>query len=219
MRGWIFLTLGAAAAALVMSCGEDEVTTPTASVGYWTVIEPPYEGAWTHCDVQEDGTVWATVLLADSKRAAVVRYKDGAWGIKKFEPVVTEALNDILMFDGGRGWACGNGGALLQRRGGQWFLTRLYNDLEYLHLGGVDASHVWVNAISRPYGVPAIFYYDGSQWREAEKPRGYTSFGPFYMTAGDAGFMVARGEAGDEVFKLRGTRWEPALTFNENLHL
>lgn len=219
MRGWIFLTLGAAAAALVMSCGEDEVTTPTASVGSWTVIEPPYEGAWTHCDVQEDGTVWATVLLADSKRAAVVRYKDNAWTIKEFEPAVTEALNDILMFEDGRGLACGNGGALLDYRGGQWFLTRLYKDLEYLHLGGVDTSHVWVNAISRPYGVPAIFYYDGSQWREAEKPRGYTSFGPFYMTAAEAGFMVARGEAGDEVFKLRGTRWEPALTFNENLHL
>jgi len=219
MRGWAVLTLGAAAAALVISCGEDEVTTPTTSVGSWTVLEPPYEGAWTHCDVREDGTVWATVLLTDSKRAAVARYNNGAWAVKEFEPVVTEALNDILMFDGKRGWACGNGGALLDYQGGEWYLTRLYNDLEYLHLGGVDPSHVWVNAISRPYGVPAIFYYDGSRWREAEKPQGYKSFGPFHMTGADTGFMVVRGAAGDEVFELHGKRWEPALAFNENLHL
>ncbi len=219
MRVWILLTLGAAAAAFILSCGEDAVTNPIPSVGSWTVVEPPYAGAWTHCDVRQDGTVWVTVLLDGSKRAAVARYKDGTWVIKEFEPVVTEALNDILMFEGERGLACGNGGALLDYRGGEWFLTNLHNNLEYLHLGGVDSSHVWVNAISRPYGVPAIFYYDGSQWREAEKPQGYTSFGPFHMTAPDDGFMVARGPAGDEVFKLHGKRWEPALGFNENLHL
>ncbi len=218
MRSWIYVMMGTAAAAFLISCGED-VTAPVPATASWTVFTPPYDGAWTNCDLQTDGTLWATLLLTDSKHAAVARFKDNTWTIKEFEPVVTEALNDILMFDGDRGLACGNAGALLDYRGGEWFLTRLYTDLEYLHLGGVDPSHVWVNAISRPYGVPAIFYYDGTQWREAEKPNGYTSFGPFYMTAADAGFMIARGEAGDEVFKLRGQRWEQAITFNEKLHL
>lgn len=219
MRGWLNILMAAAAAASLISCGEDAGTTPAASVGSWTVYAPPYEGAWTHCDVQSDGTVWATVLLGDSNRAAVARCKDNVWAKEEFEPSITEALNDIVMFDDGRGWAVGNGGAILEYLDGEWYLTRLYTDLEYLHLGGVDASHVWVNAISRPYGVPAIFFYDGTRWREGYKPEGYRSFGPFYMTGPETGFMVARRETGDEVFELRGPRWEPAITFNENLHL
>jgi hypothetical protein len=219
MRGWTIVALGAAAAALILSCGDDAVTDPTGQVGSWMLAEPPYAGAWTHCDVMDDGTVWVTLLLDGSKRAAVARYEDGSWTIKEFEPTVTEALNDILMFNGKRGLACGNGGALLDYRDGEWYVTRISTNLEYLHLGGVDPSHVWVNAISRPYGVPAIFYYDGTQWREAERPLDYTSFGAFHMTGPDEGFMVARGPAGDEVFKLNGKRWSPALSFNENLHL
>lgn len=218
MRSWMYLTAGIAAGAILISCGE-EVTAPAPATASWTVFPPPYDGAWTNCDLQSDGTLWATLLLTDNKHAAIARFKDNTWAIKEFEPTATEALNDILMFDGDRGFACGNGGALFDYRGGEWSVIHLYPDLEYLHLGGVDPSHVWVNAISRPYGVPAIFCYDGSQWQEAEKPQGFTSFGPFYMTAADAGFMVARGEAGDEVLTLRGKRWEPAITFNEKLHL
>lgn len=210
--------LGAAVAASFISCGEDTTTAPTPALGSWTVYAPPYEGAWTHCDVQNDGTLWATVLLADSSRAAIVRHKDDRWAKDEFEPAITEALNDILMFDDGRGWACGNGGALLERRNGKWHLTRLYNDLEYIHLAGVDPSHVWVTAISRPYGVPAIFFYDGTDWREAAKPGDYTSYGPIYMTGPESGFMVARRYLGDEVLRLRGSSWQPALVFDDRLH-
>jgi hypothetical protein len=214
----IITVAAAAVAALAISCGEDGTTAPTATLGSWEVIRPPYDGAWTHCDVQNDGTVWATVLLEVSKKAALAHYKDGVWTVEEFEPAVTEALNDVLMFDDGYGWACGNAGAILEYRAGRWFLNRPYNDLEYFHLAGYDSRHVWVNAISRPYGVPAIFFYDGSAWNETPKPPGYTSFGPIYMSAPNAGYMVGRTRQGDKVLALAGTSWEPAFTFNEPLH-
>jgi hypothetical protein len=218
MRAGIIPVMASALALLSTSCGEDASAPATAPLGSWEVRRPPYDGAWTHCDVQSDGTLWATVLLEDSKKAAVVRYENGGWEITEFEAAVTEALNDILMFDDGRGWACGNAGAILEYGAGRWSLTRLYNDLEYFHLAGYDSRHVWVNAISRPYGVPAIFFNDGTAWREAPKPDGFTSFGPIYMTAPDAGFMVGRTQRGDKILSLDGSSWREALTFNEPLH-
>lgn len=218
MRAGIMLVVAAALGALVTSCGEDAPAAPTVTLGSWEVIRPPYDGAWTHCDVQSDGTIWATVLRDGSKRAAIARFNNGAWTIEEFEADVTEALNDILMFDDGYGWACGNAGAILEYRAGRWFLNRPYNDLEYFHLAGYDSRHVWVNAISRPYGVPAIFFYDGIAWNEVPKPQGHTSFGPIYMTAPNAGFMVGRTSQGDKVLSLDGMSWRPAFTFNEPLH-
>jgi hypothetical protein len=219
MRAGIIITVTAALGALVISCGEDAPTTPTATLGSWEVIRPPYDGAWTHCDGQSDGTIWVTVLRDGSKRAAIARYRSGAWTIEEFQADVTEALNDILMFDDGYGWACGNAGAILEYRGGRWFLNRPYRDLEYFHLAGYDSRHVWVNAISRPYGVPAIFFYDGTLWNEVPKPWGYTSFGPIYMTGSNEGYMVGRTERGDKVLRLEGMSWQPAFTFDEPLHL
>jgi hypothetical protein len=219
MRAGIFTVVAAALAVLAVSCGEDAPTTPAAPVGSWEVIRPPYAGAWTHCDGQSDGTIWATVLRDVSKRAAIARFQDGTWTIEEFEPSVTEALNDILMFDDGYGWACGNAGAILEYRAGRWFLSRPYRDLEYLHLAGYDSRHVWINAISRPYGVPAIFFYDGIDWAEVPKPRNYTSFGPIYMTGPNVGYMVGRAQGGDKVLRLEGMSWQPAFTFDEPLHI
>ena len=218
MRVGITIAVVAALGALVISCGEDAPTAPTVTLGSWEVIRPPYDGAWTHCDTQRDGTIWATVLRDGSKKAAIARYRNGSWTIEDFEAEVTEALNDILMFDDGYGWACGNAGAILEYRAGRWFLNRPYRDLEYWHLGGYDSRHVWVNAISRPYGLPAIFFYDGIEWNEVPKPAGHTSFGPIYMTGPNAGYMVGRTEHGDKILRLEGMSWRPTVTFDEPLH-
>ncbi|UCH77645.1 MAG: hypothetical protein JSU81_07890 [Candidatus Coatesbacteria bacterium] len=215
-----YLVWVTAAAALLLACA-DEGTTPTpntTSIGTWEVHTPPYAGAWTHCDLQSDGTLWATIIRDGSKRAAIVRHGEGGWSIQEFEAETTEALNDIRMFDDDRGWAVGNAGALLEYRGGRWFLERPLYNVEYFHLGGVDSHNVWVNGISRPYNGPALLHNDGSGWHEAVQPPGYSSYGPLYMSGPLDGYMIGRTRFGDEILRLGNAGWEAAITFSEPLH-
>ena len=81
MRVGIIIAVTAALGLLAISCSEDAPTAPTVTLGSWEVIRPPYDGAWTHCDAQGEGTVWATVLRDGSKKAAIARYSNGAWSI------------------------------------------------------------------------------------------------------------------------------------------
>ncbi len=214
---WGKIIVGAGAlAALTLSCGEEEG--PTA-VGSWQVYAPPYAGAWTNCDVTGDGTFWATVQLDGSAKAAIVRRRNGNWAKWEFAPDETEALNDLVMFDDGRGWACGRDGALLQYDGASWQLTRLYDDLEYFNLGGTDAGHVWVNGISRPYGTPAIFFYDGAGWQEHTKPARYDNFGPIYPLTTRSCYMVGHTRDGDDVLYFDASSWRLEMSFDEALYI
>ncbi len=204
-------------AVLTTYCGEDEPTTP--QLGAWTFYAPPYEGAWSHCAVQRDGTFWGTVQLDGSGRAAIVRFDGTSWSKREFEPSVTEALNAVLIFDDGSGWACGNNGALLERRDGEWKLHRPYNDIDYYYLGAANPNLVWTIGQAAVYPrsyEPVILYYEGDRWREAAKPSGYTSFGPVVLTS-SKGYLVGRRSQGDEILRLAGTTWGQPVTFERSL--
>ena len=123
---------------VVAACSNGEFTAPTATVGRWEVFTPPYAGAWTHCDVTEDGTLWATMILDGSKRAAIVKFDGRRWYKVEFEPSETEALNDIRVFEDGWGWACGNNGAIVEYTGGRWYPRRIRPNFEFFHLGAYD---------------------------------------------------------------------------------
>ncbi len=205
-------------AVLTVSCGEDEPTTP--QLGAWNFYAPPYEGTWNHCAVQRDGTFWATVQLDGSGRAAIVRYDGASWSKQEFEPSTTEALNAILMFDDGSGWACGNRGALLERRDGEWKLHRLYNDIDFYYLAASTPSSVWavgqLAVFPRSY-EPVILQYDGERWRETQKFLAYKSLGPAVVTA-DEGYLVGRLEEGDVILRLSSRMlWGNSVTFERPL--
>jgi hypothetical protein len=212
--------LGALAlGALAISCSEEGPTAP--EIGAWTFYGSPYEGALTHCAVQRDGTFWATIQLDGSRRAAIISFDGAEWSKREFEPSVTEALEGLLMFDDGSGWACGNNGALLERREGEWNLHRPYNNFHYYYLGAAGPARVWAvgQAPVYPRGyTPVILYYEAGRWREADKPSGYTSFGPIVVTSG-GGYLVGRSDAGDKVLRLSGTTWGSPLAFDRPLRI
>jgi hypothetical protein len=206
-------------AVLTTFCGEEE--TPTPQLGAWTFYDPPYDGAWSHCAVQSDGTFWGTVQIDGSGRAAIVRFDGESWSKREFEPSVTETLNAVLVFDDGSGWACGNRGALLERRRGDWELHRPYDDVDYYYLGAAAPGLIWAIGQATVYPrsyEPVILYYEGDGWREATRPSGYTSFGPVVITAG-GGYLVGRGGAGDEVLRLSGKTWGRPVTFERSLRI
>jgi len=217
MRNRIFWGV-ACAAVIMLSCGEDEGPGPT-PLGYWRVYAPPYAAAWTACSLNDDGTLWATLYLNPSHKAAVARCQDGAWKKWEFGGATTEALNDILIFDDGSGWACGRDGALLQFVGGEWRLTRLYDDVEYLDLGGVDADHVWANGLARPSNVPVLVYYDGADWAEGAAPDGFQSYGAFYFTTPTSAYMVGHRESGDAILRLDGFYWRVDRAFDDGFYI
>ncbi|MGD8719082.1 MAG: hypothetical protein PVH29_09715 [Candidatus Zixiibacteriota bacterium] len=203
---------------VLVACANDEFTAPTATVGQWEICTPPYAGAWTHCDVTEDGTLWATMILDGSKRAAIVKFDGRRWYKVEFEPSETEALNDVRVFEDGRGWACGNNGAIVEYDDGRWYPRRIRPNFEFFHLGAYDTWPVWVNGLSRPGNAPAIYFNSGTGWQEIPALTGYTSYGPIYMTGDFSGYMIGRTENGDEILTLQGITWGPAISFNEPLH-
>lgn len=205
-------------AVLTAHCGEEK--SPTPQLGAWTFYAPPFEGVWNHCCVQRDGTFWGTVQLEGSERAAVVRFDGASWSKQEFEPSITEALNAILMFDDGSGWACGNSGALLERRDGVWTLHRLFNDIDFYYLAASTPSSVWAigQATVYPRGYkPVIFQYDGERWRETQKIFEYASLGPAVIT-GNEGYLVGRRDEGDVILRLSSRMfWGNAITFERPL--
>ncbi len=206
-------------AVLTICCGEEETTTP--ELGAWTFFAPPYKGAWNHCDVQPDGIFWGAVRLDGSGRAAIVRFDGASWSKREFEPSVTEALNAVLMFADGSGWACGNNGALLERRDGEWELHRPYDDVDYYYLSATSSARVWAVGQATVYPrsyLPVILYYEGGRWHEAAKPSGYTSFGPVVITP-SGGYLVARRSEGDEILRLSGKTWGQPVTLERSLRL
>lgn len=205
-------------AVLTTYCGEEE--SPTPQLGAWAFYAPPFEGVWNHCDVQRDGTFWGTVQLGGSSRAAIARFDGASWSKQEFEPSITEALNAILMFDDGSGWACGSSGALLQRRDGEWKLHRPFDNIDFYYLAASTPSSVWAigQATVYPRGYePVIFQYDGERWRENLKLFGYTSLGPVEVTA-DGGYLVGRRDEGDVILRLSSRLfWGNPVTFERPL--
>ncbi|MGD8719081.1 MAG: hypothetical protein PVH29_09710 [Candidatus Zixiibacteriota bacterium] len=206
-------------AMLTTFCTEDEPTTP--ALGAWVFYAPPYDGAWTRCTVGSDGAFWGLVQLDESGRAAIARFDGDSWSKTEFDPSVTEALNAILVFGDGSGWACGGGGALLEKRADEWILHRPYNDVDYYYLGAAGPDSVWAigQATVYPRGYkPVVLRYDGTRWSENDAPSGYTSFGPVVVKAGN-GYLVGRRDAGDEILRLSGTTWGGPTGFDRALRV
>lgn len=197
---------------LTTFCGEEE--TPTPRLGAWDFYDPPYDGAWSHCAVQGDGTFWGTVQLDGSGGAAIVSFDGTSWSKREFGPSITEALNGIRMFDDGTGWACGSDGALLERRRGDWVLHRPYDDVDFYYLGAAGPGLVWAIGQATVYPrsyEPVILYYEGDGWREATKPSDFESFGPVVVTAA-GGYLVGRSNEGDRILRLSGKTWGRPIT-------
>lgn len=197
----------AAAALILLACANEEpAETP---VGGWEFDAPPYPGVWTGCALQSDGTLWASVLREPSSQPAIARYRNGSWTIANLPADEIDNLHDIIVFDDNSGWAAGNRSNLIRLRAGAWEPTTVYTNVEYYYLAGTDGSHVWVNGITRPYGIPEplVLFFDGRIWNEEIKLTGYVSYGPMVALSGEEVLMIARRDEGDEIIRMTHGAW------------
>jgi hypothetical protein len=84
-----------------------------------------------------------------------------------------EGISSISVVSGGRGWAAGWGGPLLQRQGGQWREVHgIPHDGWAWKVAAASTGDVWVSyKVSSPPGVVA--HFDGMLWTEIALPTPY----------------------------------------------